>query len=44
MANFNGFQINSYGNTQSRSNIRKNETLEVRNNKSTTSFYSAQKI
>lgn len=47
MANFNGFQVNSYnnqGNTQSRSNIRKNETLEVRNNKSTTSFYSAQKI
>ena len=44
MANFNGFHVNSYGNTQSRSKIRKNETLEVRNNKSTTSFYSAQKI
>lgn len=46
MSNFNGFQINSYNlqHSQSRTNVKKNETLEVRNNKSTTSFYSAQKI
>jgi hypothetical protein len=41
MSNLNGFQVNSYNiHSQSRSNLQGNESLDIRNNKSTTSFYS----